>query len=175
MESRLLFLIFVVLFIPFVLGNCEEDQVDINTASLKDLDKIIGVGPVTAENIINSRPFNSIDDLIKVSGIGEIKLQDIKEQNLACVDESKDEEVKDIDEDEENDTKEIIEIKIPEKEVEKQEIKEININPKDINTESNNSRIIRSDYALLGFILFSVLILLLFMITRIKRNKNEFD
>ena len=46
-----------------------------------------GIGPVKAQAIINSRPFESIDDLINVSGIGEVTLIKIKDQNLACVNE----------------------------------------------------------------------------------------
>jgi len=61
-------------------------QIDVNTASIKDLDKITGIGPVTAQKIIEARPFYSFDDLLKVSGIGEKTLQKIIEQGCAYVD-----------------------------------------------------------------------------------------
>ncbi|MCX6718110.1 MAG: helix-hairpin-helix domain-containing protein [Candidatus Staskawiczbacteria bacterium] len=60
-------------------------QININTASAEDLDKITQIGPVTAEKIIAARPFYSLNDLLKVSGIGEITLQKIIEQNCAFV------------------------------------------------------------------------------------------
>jgi competence ComEA-like helix-hairpin-helix protein len=63
----------------------EKECIDINSASLEELQKIYGVGPVIAKRIIEARPFSSLDDLIKVKGIGEKTLQKIKEQGLACV------------------------------------------------------------------------------------------
>jgi len=61
-------------------------QININTASIEDLDKIIGVGPATAQKIIQARPFYSLSDLLKVTGIGEKTLQKIMEQGCAYVD-----------------------------------------------------------------------------------------
>ena len=58
---------------------------EINTASLEQLDEITGVGPVIAQRIIEARPFFSVDDLIRVKGIGEKTLQKIKDQGLAYV------------------------------------------------------------------------------------------
>ncbi len=56
--------------------------VNINTASAAELDKLPGVGAATAAAIIAHRdkngPFRSVDDLAKVSGIGEAKLAKIK-------------------------------------------------------------------------------------------------
>jgi competence ComEA-like helix-hairpin-helix protein len=62
------------------------EKVDINTASLEELDKIKWVGPVIAQRIIDARPFYSVDELIRVNGIGEKKIADIKAQGLAWVD-----------------------------------------------------------------------------------------
>jgi competence ComEA-like helix-hairpin-helix protein len=76
-------LIFLFLFLPvLVLG---QEMVDINTANLEQLQTITGVGPVYAQRIIDARPFSSVDDLIRVSGIGEKTLQKIKDQGLAYV------------------------------------------------------------------------------------------
>jgi len=61
-----------------------EDKVNINTATKEDLDKLPGIGPTLAERIIEFRtkngPFKSIDDLQNVEGIGEKKLNNIKEK-----------------------------------------------------------------------------------------------
>lgn len=49
--------------------------VDINSADKKELETLSGIGPATAEKIIEYRNegncFKSIDDLKKVKGIGE--------------------------------------------------------------------------------------------------------
>lgn len=59
--------------------------VNLNTASLAQLDTLTGVGPVLAQRIIDGRPYYSIDGLLKVKGIGEKTLQNIKTQGLAYV------------------------------------------------------------------------------------------
>lgn len=59
------------------------DKVDINHASVEELDLLYGVGSVIAERIIESRPYESVDDLINVKGIGNVILQKIKNQNVA--------------------------------------------------------------------------------------------
>jgi len=86
-----LIILFILIF-QNIYALCEENQVDINTASTEDLDALYGIGLVKAKAIINSRPFETVDDLINVLGIGEITLQKIKEQGLACVETEKIEE-----------------------------------------------------------------------------------
>jgi competence protein ComEC len=65
--------------------GCREGQIDINTASKEELDRIINIGPVRAAEIIRLRPFSSVDDMIRIRGIGPARLGDIKAQGLACV------------------------------------------------------------------------------------------
>ena len=71
--------------VPAASEGCGEGQIDINTASKEELDRIINIGPVRAAEIIQLRPFSSVDDLIRVRGIGPQRLDDIKAQGLACV------------------------------------------------------------------------------------------
>jgi competence protein ComEA len=56
--------------------------IDLNLATAADLDRLPGVGPSTAKAIIYHRtrngPFASIDDLLKVKGIGPAKLAEIR-------------------------------------------------------------------------------------------------
>ncbi len=63
----------------------KKDCVDINSASKEELMEIYGVGETIAQRIIEARPFSSLDDLLRVKGIGEKRLAKIKEQGLACV------------------------------------------------------------------------------------------
>lgn len=57
--------------------------VNINTATLAELEGLPGIGPATAEKIIADRqsngPFNSIDEIMRVSGIGPAKLEQIRD------------------------------------------------------------------------------------------------
>lgn len=56
--------------------------IDINTATVGDLDRLPGVGPATAEAIVRHRDeqgrFASVDGLLDVPGIGEAKLEAIR-------------------------------------------------------------------------------------------------
>ena len=59
-------------------------KVNINTADLTTLQTLNGVGPSTAQKIIDYRnangKFKSIDDLKKISGIGEKTFAKFKDQ-----------------------------------------------------------------------------------------------
>lgn len=79
-----IFLITTILFFPFVAQGASLD-IDINTAPLEDLVKIIHIGEKRAKELISLRPFSSLDDLIRIKGIGEKRVEDIKKQGLAWV------------------------------------------------------------------------------------------
>lgn len=57
--------------------------VDLNTATVEQLDTLPGVGPATASAILDHRtsegPFRSVDELIEVRGIGEAKLEALRD------------------------------------------------------------------------------------------------
>lgn len=63
---------------------CGPGQVNVNTASAEELTRIIHIGPALAERVIAGRPYATLDDLLRVSGIGATRLADIKAQGLAC-------------------------------------------------------------------------------------------
>ncbi len=56
--------------------------ININTANISTLTKISGIGIKTAQKIIEFRNlngrFNSVDELLKIKGIGKVKLSRIK-------------------------------------------------------------------------------------------------
>lgn len=66
-------------------GNtAEEGIININTASLEELQKINGVGEVKAKSIINYREknggFKSIDEMKNIEGIGDKTFEKMKDQ-----------------------------------------------------------------------------------------------
>lgn len=62
---------------PVVNENQNANLININTATLDELDTLVGIGPATAEKIIENRPYTSIEDLKDVSGVGESKFEAI--------------------------------------------------------------------------------------------------
>lgn len=197
--KRLILICIFILFLASVYGLCEEGQIDINSASAEELDGLYGIGPVKADSIIDSRPFKSVDELINVSGIGNITLEKIKEQGLACVnieedvEETTEEEVAEENTEEnktevteeessEESTPKITENAVTEKdntETAKQNItaeviKLTPLTPQNIKSNKDNQSLDNSNYAKYGFIAFCILLGLLFLIRRKNRLKNEF-
>ena len=55
-----------------------QSLLDLNTAGKKELQSIKGIGPVLAKRIIVGRPYRTVDDLLKVKGIGPKKLENVR-------------------------------------------------------------------------------------------------
>lgn len=64
------------------IDEAEETNVaciNINTASITELDSLEGIGISTAQKIIDNRPYSSISDILNVSGIGEATYKKFKD------------------------------------------------------------------------------------------------
>lgn len=59
--------------------------INLNTASFEELQGIVHIGPERAWEIINMRPWTSVNRLTDVNGIGQIKLNEILNEGKACV------------------------------------------------------------------------------------------
>ncbi|MEA3248071.1 MAG: helix-hairpin-helix domain-containing protein [Nanoarchaeota archaeon] len=166
MKYLVLFLL-ILNFVSVVSADCQDNQIDINSASIGELEELNGIGSVKAQAIIDTRPFNSVNDLIKVYGIGEKTLEKIKVQGLACV------EGEDVEIDEKLDEK----TKTPKESTSIGENPKINIvlTPKKENTvlngvvenseevvyESKNAKILKyTPYAFSVFLIFVIGILI---------------
>ena len=72
---------FTVLATPGATTN-NADLVNINTATVDELDTLPGIGPTTAQKIVDYRtqhgPFSNIEDIMNVSGIGPATFDNIK-------------------------------------------------------------------------------------------------
>ncbi len=173
----------VILLIQGIYSECSENQVNLNTASVSELDGIIYVGEVTAQNIIDTRPFNSIDELINVKGIGDVKLQAIKNEGLACVADSTSSSEEDSEEDSAKPEEETLSKSSDEKSSSEttsivgdtisSEGSLISLNPQDIKTDENKENN-KQNLAIYSLAIFCVLLGVLFSL-KFKKRKNEFN
>ncbi len=177
----------ILFLLSLVSSECNETQVDINSASLEDLDKIVNVGPARAQQIVSLRPFESVDDLINVVGIGNATLEEIRQQGLACVNDSRagktpnnsEQTAEEIEETPKEKPKE--KIKEPEtfsyylpEDASLPKITVNSLNSQTIKTPENEQENSRTNYAVYGLAGFCILLTALFAIKIFRKNKNEF-
>lgn len=62
----------------------EPACVDLNEADKAGLARLVHVGPARAQAISHGRPWASVDDLTRISGLGSARVAEIADQGLAC-------------------------------------------------------------------------------------------
>jgi competence protein ComEA len=64
-------------------GKPSAGPVSLSSATVEELDELPGIGPITAEKIVDYRtehgPFGAVDDLDAVPGIGPARLEQLRE------------------------------------------------------------------------------------------------
>ncbi len=78
---KILFLIF--LFLNFLFSLlCSQNKIDLNKATIEELENLPGIGPKIAKNIVEYRekfgPFRSVEELLEIKGIGPKRLKRLK-------------------------------------------------------------------------------------------------
>ncbi|KKS80202.1 MAG: ComEA protein [Candidatus Beckwithbacteria bacterium GW2011_GWA2_43_10] len=61
-------------------GTSLSEKININTASITELDTLYGVGPATAQKIIDSRPYGSVEELVTKKVVSNKVYEAIKNQ-----------------------------------------------------------------------------------------------
>jgi competence protein ComEA len=84
MRKLLQVMICVLIFGLFASGPAlAQDLIDINTATAQELTDLPGIGPVIAGKIVEYReakPFDTIEEILEVKGIGPAKFDAIKDR-----------------------------------------------------------------------------------------------
>jgi competence protein ComEA len=71
---------FASVFPPTIHAQTKTSPVNVNTADLTALETLPGVGPATAQKIIDGRPYKTAADLEKVPGLSKAKVDAFKDQ-----------------------------------------------------------------------------------------------
>lgn len=70
-------------------GGCRADQVDLNAATVEELQRIVHIHRAAAGWIVEGRPWGEIEHLRHLGGMDDARLADIIAQDVACIGEWK--------------------------------------------------------------------------------------
>ena len=68
----------------YTAANEDSFCLDLNEATVDQLAELPNVGSVRAEQIISKRPWDGINELTRVRGLGEASVQEIQNSGLLC-------------------------------------------------------------------------------------------
>jgi len=54
-------------------------KININTATVSELDELPGIGPATAQKMIEARPFSKLEDIMKIPRFGKSRFEKLKD------------------------------------------------------------------------------------------------
>ncbi len=60
-------------------GSSKNQGIDINAGSLAELETLPGIGPSKAQAIVDNRPYDAVDELARVPGIGAKTVEQLRE------------------------------------------------------------------------------------------------
>jgi competence protein ComEA len=82
-DSILFIVVMSVVMVMSAAAVHADHNVNINTATVKELKTISGIGKVLAERIVeyreNERPFKTVEDLRNIKGIGKATLEKLRD------------------------------------------------------------------------------------------------
>jgi competence ComEA-like helix-hairpin-helix protein len=81
MKLRRVLLVLVCTALAFLTGcNRVHYPINLNTASERDLQELPEIGPKYAAAIVAGRPYKTVDEVVKVKGIGPKTLEKIRDK-----------------------------------------------------------------------------------------------
>lgn len=66
-------------------SSIDKSCIDINSAFRHELTNIVNIGPARADEIIQMRPYSSLNQLTQINGISHNRLAEIMSEGIACI------------------------------------------------------------------------------------------
>jgi competence ComEA-like helix-hairpin-helix protein len=70
-------------FNAVTVGKAEPAALNVNTASVEELESLDGISEAIAKRLIKARPFEDVDDLTRVRGIGQNRVDALRDRITA--------------------------------------------------------------------------------------------